>query len=269
MRWAKLTLCFPHSLASRVVSWCRPPVGPVRDLTDFPALCSGPDCTSFPSPLLDALPLEKYCHMCVCLSLLAASHWHKKAEQNSRAQTEIDRCSANIWTLYVPVMFFLDEPLTVRYMVRDFVSSQSRPTYSCPPSRRFSFLCFVCRLVTTKENQTLDFYPLITLNIVHVIGLGNFFEAGLIVDVGVWAVLQEASSLKDSKVSTLFIRNRTWFSTQKHNEVHIIWGHLIVAVFLFSVYAFIAAVRWNVWLSFFQCHVISWCLISSSRGYHF
>jgi hypothetical protein len=63
--------------------------------------------------------------------------------------------------------------------------------------------------VTTKENQTLDFYPLITLNIVHVIGLGNFFEAGLIVDVGVWAVLQEASSLKDSKVSTLFIRNRT------------------------------------------------------------
>jgi hypothetical protein len=82
-------------------------------------------------------------------------------------------------------------------------------------------------------------------------------------------VLQEASSLKDSKVSTLFIRNRTWFSTQKHNEVHIIWGHLIVAVFLFSVYAFIAAVRWNVWLSFFQCHVISWCLISSSRGYHF
>ena len=75
-------------------------------------------------------------------------------------------------------MFFRDEPLTVCYMAHNFVSSQSRHTYSWPPSPRFSLLCFVGRLVTTKEKQTLDFYPLITLNLVHVIGRGNCFEAG-------------------------------------------------------------------------------------------
>ena len=211
--------------------------------------------------------------MCVCLSLLAAFHWHKKAEQNSRAQTEIDRCSDNIWTLYVSVMFFRDEPLTVCYMVRTFGSSKSRPTYSYPSSPRFSSLCFVCRLVTTKEKQTLDFYPLITLNIVHVIGRGNFFEAGLMVDVRVWAVLQEDSSLKDSHVSTLFIRNRTTFFTQTYNDVHIICGHLIVSFYTFSVYAFTATgsanVKWNVLLSFYQFHVISCCVVSYSRGYYF